>query len=126
MMGEGSYRPLGQAGGSAHLQQGGVTARRLILPYKGVPGDAAVVVFEFPLFLLFLFLVSVRDVLASVSPHPPIVLPLLLVLQRLPLCLIRGTVRRPHGLAPRQRRQVFREREVPRLASPHAKSDGQG
>jgi hypothetical protein len=40
------------------LLQGGVTTRRLVLHYKGVLGDATIVVFEFPLFL-FLFLVSI-------------------------------------------------------------------
>jgi hypothetical protein len=52
-------RPLGQARGPARLLLGGVTARRLILPYKGIPGDAAIVILEFPLFLLFIFLVSI-------------------------------------------------------------------
>jgi hypothetical protein len=37
----------------------GVTARRFILPCKGIPGNAAAVVLEFPLFLLFIFLISI-------------------------------------------------------------------
>jgi hypothetical protein len=46
-------------------------------------------------------------------PRLPIKLPLLLVLLRHPLCLVQTAFGHPHGLAPRQWRQVLREREVP-------------
>jgi hypothetical protein len=38
---------------------GGVTSRWLVLPYKGILSDATIIVLEFPLFLLFIFLVSI-------------------------------------------------------------------
>lgn len=104
VIGEGPHRSLGQAYGLARLLLGGVTTRRLILPYKGIPGDAVSSSLSSPLFHLFLLLVNIKDVLASVLPRLPIILPLRLVLLCLPPRLIRSTVHRPHGLAPRQRR----------------------
>jgi hypothetical protein len=59
MIGEGPHQPLGLARSLAHLLLGGVTTHWLVLSYKGIPGDVVVVIFEFPLFLLFLLLISI-------------------------------------------------------------------
>jgi hypothetical protein len=61
---------------------GRVTTHRPVLLYKGVLGEATVIVTDFPLFCLIL-LIGIRDILALVSPHLPFKLPLLPVLFRL-------------------------------------------